>query len=305
MASERKKNEVMPFVLMAGFALGLLLLAAGFALIASGSAPSIGNGCVGVIEVTGPIVVDDSPASLFDTGASGSETIAREIEDASKRQDVKALVVFIDSPGGSPVASRQIWSALEEFGKPKVAYMREMAASGGYYVAAGTDYIVAEPGTITGSIGVRATFTDLTGLFEKIGYNETVFKSGRFKDIGSSSREMSDEEVVIMQGIVDELFGEFRGIVMQSRGSRLDASRMDEIFDARIMTGRQALSYGLVDELGDKRAAVRKAAQMAGDESLQSCELGAAKKGFLSTLAGEFSIFPSPSALVSKWILRY
>ncbi len=298
-------QDKLPLVLLGGFALALVLLGIGAFLAFSGSSPAIGGGCVKEIGVKGEIAVEDVPAGLFGGGVGGSESIASEIRDADARGDVKAILVLIDSPGGSPVASRQIWSALKNSSKPTVAYMREMAASGGYYVAAGTDYIVAEPGTITGSIGVRATFSDLSGLFGKIGYNETMFKSGQFKDIGNPAREMTDEEKAIMQGIVDEMFGEFRGIVMEGRKGRINNARLGEIFDARVMTGRQALSYGLVDGLGDKEAAVEKAAQLAGNEKLGLCDSAGKKKGIISTLVGEYALVPYFGQIIPRWNLQY
>jgi protease IV len=297
------KNSI-SMALMAGLGVAIIILVAG-AFLLFGSQKGSGKGCIGLVEVVGEIVVSDTPDSLFGTGAAGSETIAAQIEDASNRSDVKAIVVLIDSPGGSPVASRQIWSALKSSGKPTVTYMREMAASGGYYVAAGTDYIIAEPDTLTGSIGVRATVTDLSGLFAKIGYNETTFKSGEFKDIGSSSRPMTPEEEAIMQGIINETFEEFKGVVMESRSGKISTANLSQIFDARVMTGRQALSFGLVDQLGTKKDAMKKASQMAGGEELPICEMAPKKRGFLSALLGDMAFFKLPELSMPQWKLEY
>ncbi len=287
------------------FAIAIVLVGGGLLLL-GGAFSGIGNGCVGLISIKGEIMVDDSQAGLFGGGAQGSETIASEIEDAGKRQDVKALVILIDSPGGSPVASRHIYDALRAVKKPKVAYFREVAASGGYYVGAGADYIVSEPDAITGSIGVRATITDLSGLFGKIGYNETVFKSGAMKDIGSSSRPMTEEEKTVLQSVISETFTEFKNIVLESRGSRLDRAKFEQVLDARILTGRQALNVGLVDELGNQKDAVRKASVLAGEEKeLPVCEIGEKKKTFLSSLLGDALQLPSPVALLPQWKLWY
>lgn len=295
-----------PYVLYAAFFVFAMVLLLGGVLLIGGAASSLGSGCVGVVDITGPIMIDDSPSSLFEGGSRGSETIASEIEDAGKRSDVKALVLLIDSPGGSVVASKHVYDAVKDFKKPKVAYFREMAASGGYYVGAGADYIVAEPDTITGSIGVRSTMVDLSGLFGKIGYNETTIKSGELKDIGTSTRPMTEKERAILQSIIDEAFAEFRQVVIDGRGSRLDMAKFNEILDARILTGRQAKAIGLVDALGDKKAAVKKAAEMAGTPDLEVCELSGKKKTFLSALLGEFTLFPrNLAAAAPYWRMQY
>lgn len=316
LGSNLSGNPPKAFLFFIVFAiLSLIVIVGGLLLMSSGagrgSQPSssggfkLGGGCVGVINVIGEIAMDDTEPGLIGIGSVGSETIASEIEEAASRSDVKALVVVVDSPGGSPVASRHIYSALKDVKKPKVAYFREMAASGGYYVGAGTDYIVAEPSTLTGSIGVRATFTDLSSLFGKIGYNETTIKSGELKDIGTSSRPMTDKERQLMRAIVQELFDEFKGVVMESRGSRLNMEKFNEVLDARVLTGRQALAAGLVDQLGDKKAAVKKASELAGEEHLDTCEFAPKQKGFFSQLMGDFSIFPKPEQLLPKWQLQY
>lgn len=237
----------------------------------------IGNGCVGVIEIDGEILAQSQAAGLFDAGTLGSEDIAELVNEANERSDVKSILVIINSPGGSVVGSREIYAALKEAGKPKVAYFREMAASGGYYAALGTDYIVSEPDALTGSIGARMTLSDMSGLFEKIGYNETTIKTGEYKDIGSYSREMTDEEKEILQSIVDEAYSEFESVVLSERKGRLDEKKFSLMAaDARIMTGRQAQKIGLVDEVGSKKDAILIASQRAGaQEALPLCQIKA------------------------------
>ncbi|MBM3229495.1 signal peptide peptidase SppA, partial [Candidatus Parvarchaeota archaeon] len=180
------------------------------------------SGCIGVVDIRGEIISDDISPGLFSQGVAGSSTIASRIAQADSRDDVKAILLVVDSPGGSVVATREIYDALEASKKPKVAYFREVAASGGYYVGAATDYIVSEPAALTGSIGVRATFTDLSPLFEKIGVNTTIVKSGRFKDIGDSTRPMTDEEKKIIQSMVDEIFEDFKSAVLKHRAGKID-----------------------------------------------------------------------------------
>lgn len=283
-----------------------LLAVAGLVLLAfGGSGADLGKGCIGVIEVKGEIVAEDSAGSLFNAGQTGSTTIANLIEEAERRADVKAIMVEIDSPGGSTTGSREIYEALKNSKKPKVAYLREMAASGGYYVAVGTDYIVSEPDALTGSIGVRSTFVDLSGLFAKLGYNETVIKSGELKDMGSSSRPPSEKELQIMQAIVNESFEEFRQAVMLGRGNRLKHPQFEEVLDARVLSGRQALGLGMVDSLGGRKQAVLKAGEMAGDKTLGTCPIQAEQQGLLSRLLSGALALPVLPSMSGGWNLQY
>ncbi|MDE1798153.1 MAG: signal peptide peptidase SppA [Candidatus Micrarchaeota archaeon] len=287
---------------------GLVLLLAGlWSLLGAGGADAgrLGKGCVGVMSIDGEIVASDSPDTLLSAGQVGSETIAQEISDAGSRSDVKALVVVVNSPGGSVVASREIYQALSDVKKPKVAYFREVAASGGYYLSQGADYIVSDPDALTGSIGAEATFTDLSGLFGKLGVNQSEIKSGEFKDIGIPSRPMTNEEKALMQGVVDQIFGEFRDTVNASRGKRLNQTAFAQVLDARILTGKQAYAIGLVDQLGTKQDAIDQAARMAGDESLPVCDLDYRQPGLLSQLLGGALEPILPAAGMGRWRLSY
>lgn len=219
--------------------------------------------CVGIIKIEGEIVAGSSDGGLFASQLAGSDDITALIEEANGRSEVKAVLIELNSGGGSPVGSREIYESLKRTSKPKVAYFREVAASGAYYVAVGTDYIVSDPDALTGSIGVRATRVDMTELFQKIGYNQTVLTSGDSKAMGDPSTKMSEEEMQIWRGIIDEMFQEFKGTVEAERGSKLNQARFQQVLDARIVTGRQAKQIGLVDEIGNKRLALRKAAELA------------------------------------------
>lgn len=254
------------------------------------------DGCIGVVTIRGPIIVDDVESTLFSEGVKGSETIAEDIESADSRNDVKAVLVIIDSPGGSVVASKQIYDSLRKLEKPSVSYLQEMAASGGYMVASGTDVIVANPDALTGNIGARMTLIEFSSLFSKLGINETTVKSGSMKDIGSPSRPISPEEMEVLQSIVNETFLEFKGAVEEGRAGKLDSGEFSKILDARLLTGRQAKKIGLVDELGDKRAAVKKAAELGGisGDKPKICELSGTKgsPGMLGSISlGFFEIF--------------
>jgi len=297
MAFKKQNGPNYLFIVLGGiFAIALLIIIAYAFALPFFSLPM--EGCVGVVEISGPIITADIPSSMFSDETRGSETISEEIESANKRSDVKAVLLLIDSPGGSVVASKQIFDAVHGLNKSTVAYINEMAASGGYYIAAGTSYIVANPDAITGSIGARATFADMSGLFAKIGYNETTVKSGAMKDIGSTSRPMTDEERAVLQSIVNESFAQFRSDVEEGRGSRLDPAGFATALDARIMSGRQAKKIGLVDELGNKKAAIKKAAQLGGikSETPRLCDLSSSK--------GKKSLFGSLSAETIDYLVR-
>lgn len=254
---------------------------------------SLGDGCVGLVKIDGEIMAQDTPNSLFSTGRGGSEEISSIIEEADARPDIKALLIQINSPGGSVVGSREIYTAVKEAKKPTVAYMREIAASGGYYVAAGADYIVSEPDALTGSIGARMTLSQMSGLFEKVGYNETTIKSGEFKDIGNPAREISPQEIEILNSIINEAYSDFEQAVISQRSGTLNMKLFYEnVTDARILTGKQAYKIGLVDMVGSKKDAIEKASKMAGyEKSLRVCEVGAKSTGFFSQLmAGTFEL---------------
>jgi len=247
-------------VLVAGvIALGVIAAIA-YAVYNAAFPPS----CVGVLPIRGEITTTSEEGGIFGGGTVGSDDVLELLREAERRSDIKALLIEIDSPGGSVVASREIYEGIREFKKPKVAFFREVAASGGYYAALGADEIISDPDAITGSIGARATFEDLSGLFEKIGFNVTIIKSGELKDMGDPSRPLTEKEKQLIQGIIDEVFGEFRNAVWAERNGRPNFNEKDfgTVLDARILTGRQALRYGLVDATGSRRDALRRAAQL-------------------------------------------
>ncbi len=188
-----------------------------------------GGGCVAVVKVDGVLATSGTSGGLFGGGTTGSDDISELAKEADERSDVKAVLFEINSPGGSVVASREIYESIKNVKKPKVAYFREVAASGGYYVSMGTDYIVSNPDAITGSIGVISTNQELVGLFEKLGINETAITTGPHKDMGSPARVMTEEEKQIIKDSIYEMYDEFKGVVLESRGSRLDMSQFDKI----------------------------------------------------------------------------
>jgi len=251
------------------------------------------DGCIGVVEISGTLQTQEVPPSLFTEGQKGSETIAEELGEAGSRSDVRAVLLLIDTAGGSVVASQEIYEAVRAMNKTSVAFIREMGASGGYYAAAGTDYIVANPDAITGSIGARATLSDYSGLMGKLGVNSTTFKTGELKDMGSPYRAMGEGEAEAWQSIVDESFASFKTEVEARRAGKLDPSGFEQALDARMLTGRQAKRIGLIDELGNKGAAIAAAARlsnMTGEPRL--CEISGARGK-----SGIFGQLSAPGAL--------
>ncbi|MCS6294826.1 MAG: signal peptide peptidase SppA [Nitrospira sp.] len=191
-----------------------------------------------------------------------------ELKHYSENPLVKAIVLRIDSPGGGVVPSQEIHDAVKRVknksNKAVIASMGTVAASGGYYIAAATDRIIANPGTLTGSIGVIMEMANFEGLMKKVGVEGVVIKSGRFKDVGSPLRKMSDEERKLLQSVMDDVHQQFIQAVADGRS--LEVSDVEPLADGRIYTGRQAKEARLVDELGDLDDAIHIAADIAGME---------------------------------------
>jgi protease-4 len=191
-----------------------------------------------------------------------------ELKQYSENPLVKAIVLRIDSPGGGVVPSQEIHDAVQRVknksNKAVIASMGTVAASGGYYIAAATDRIIANPGSLTGSIGVIMEMANFEGLMKKVGVEGVVIKSGRFKDVGSPLRKMSDEERKLLQSVMDDVHQQFIQAVADGRS--LEVSDVEPLADGRIYTGRQAKEARLVDELGDLDDAIHIAADIAGME---------------------------------------
>jgi protease-4 len=193
-----------------------------------------------------------------------SKEIVEQLNAFRQDEGIKAVVLRIDSPGGGVASSQEIYGAVLELKKKKkvVASMGSLAASGGYLIACGADKIVANPGTITGSISAIMQFANVEELFKKIGVKGSVIKSGKYKDMGSPLREMTDEEKILIQGLVDDIYDQFLDVVVQSR--HIPKEELKRIADGRVFSGRQAKNLKLVDELGDLNAAVSLAGQLSG-----------------------------------------
>lgn len=222
-----------------------------------------GGGEVGVIYIEGTIASGRS-VSPFEA-QTGAEAIAASLREAGRKPELKAVVLRLNSPGGTPAASQEIDTELQRLrksGKVVVASMGDVAASGAYWIAAGADQIVANPGTITGSIGVFMQTTNLEELYGKIGVDREIYKSGPYKDMGSPDRPVTPEEQAIFQSMVDDIYNQFVDVV--ARGRHKDVAEVKALADGRVYTGRQAKELGLVDQLGDFHDAVLLAGKMAG-----------------------------------------
>ncbi|MBI5868961.1 MAG: signal peptide peptidase SppA [candidate division Zixibacteria bacterium] len=199
---------------------------------------------------------------------SASEEIVGQLRRFADDSSIPAIVLRIDSPGGGVAASQEIYDEIQrvkEKGKKVIVSMGSVAASGGLYVAVAADTIVANPGTLTGSIGVIFEFPTLEKLMEKVGVRYEVVKSGEYKDIGSIARSMTEKESAALQVVIDDTYDQFVEAV--AKGRRLDKDSVKVFADGRIFTGRQAKEMKLVDELGDLHDALDIAAEMVGLES--------------------------------------
>jgi protease-4 len=197
---------------------------------------------------------------------SQSSGIIEELQQYVEDEGVKGIILRIDSPGGGVGPAQEIYREIIKI-KPKkkvVTSMGSVAASGGYYIACASDRIVANPGTITGSIGVIMQFSNLEELLKKIGIKGVVLKSGEHKDIGSPFREMTPEEKRIMQEVLDNVHQQF--IQAVADGRKLDRAKVVQIADGRILTGEQAKNLGLVDEMGNLQDTIDITAKLVGIE---------------------------------------
>ncbi len=285
--------------LLSAFIVLILLFSVGMVLFAVAGqlfGVALSKPCIAEIKINHEIIDEADDQGIFSPEPPPTaKDIIGLIDEADERDDVAGIVVYVDSPGGEVIASREIYERIKSSKKPTVAYLRNIATSGGYYVAAGSDYIISEPETITGSIGVRATFVSMRSLFDKIGVNYTTVKSGKHKDIGDIGRNLTDEEYQMMQKFIDEVFDEFKSSVYESRKghARFSDDSFNDVLDARIMSGREAYMRGLVDELGSEQEAYDKAAELAGISDYSRCELSSRKgifRSFIQELARPIGI---------------
>ena len=234
-------------------------------------APSNAKQRIAVMYAEGEIMPEAADQSYSMTSFI-TEKMARELIKLKEDKAVKAVVIRVNSPGGSAYVSDQIWKqvkALKEE-KPVVVSMGNVAASGGYYISCAANQIVAEPNTLTGSIGVFGMFPNMTGLFEKLDVTSDVVKTHAFTDLGNIARPMTADEKVLVQGAIERNYRTFLSRCAEGRGMSVEA--IDAIGQGRVWTGEQALANGLVDRLGDLDTAIQVAADLAdlSEYSIQS-----------------------------------
>ena len=213
-----------------------------------------GSGNVALIRVSGTIIPEREDL-LFSSGGADAKTIIRQLEKAEASPTIKAILLEINSPGGTGVASAEIAEAVKSSQKLTVAWIREVGASGAYWVASAADHIVAHPLSVTGSIGVLGSYVTFTGLMQEHGVYYQRFVGGEYKDIGTPFRNMTSDENALYQSHLDEIHEYFIFAVADNRN--LPKSKVRELATGMFYTGQQARKLGLVDELGGRKEALQ------------------------------------------------
>lgn len=217
---------------------------------------------VAVVDILGPIYYKDSDRWL----SKDAGYISTKLKDYGKQKDIKAILLRINSPGGSVGAVQEIYNQIikirREHKKPVVCFIPETCASGGYYIASAADKIVSAPGAIVGSIGVIFQLGNVSGLFKKIGVNIEIIKSSKYKDIGSMYRDMTPEERKILEDLVNSAFEQFVNAIVDGR--KMTKEEVLSFSDGRIFIAEQAKTLKMVDELGDEDTAMEILKMLAG-----------------------------------------
>lgn len=229
---------------------------------------------VALVRIEGPII--------------DSKNAVEEIKDYAKDSSVKAIVLRVDSPGGAVAPSQEIYEEVRKAAgkKPVVVSMGSIAASGGYYISSPATRIFANPGTLTGSIGVIMEIPNIEGLMNKVGIKTDVIKSGRHKDIASVFRGRSKEEREILQAVLDDVHEQF--ITAVADGRKMIPDDVKKIADGRVFTGRQAQKIGLVDELGNLEDAIKAASKLAGIKGEPEVVTKKERFSLIELLRGQF-----------------
>ncbi|MCK5826358.1 MAG: signal peptide peptidase SppA [Desulfuromusa sp.] len=250
MAKMKKRPFLMASLTIAGVFIFFLLVVFTSGIFRNGSVIVSISDKIGILEVEGPI----ADATL----------LLAQIKEFRDQDNIKAVVARIDSPGGGVAPSQEIYAELKLLAAEKtlVVSIGSVAASGGYYLAVAAERIFANPGSLTGSIGVIMSFPNYRELMGKVGVQTEVVKSGRFKDIGSATRPFTAADRILLQGVIDDVHQQFVEAV--SDGRHMPVDRLQPFVDGRVFTGRQAKEIGLIDELGTLNDAIKYAAKVAG-----------------------------------------
>lgn len=252
----------------------------------------LGNGIM-IVPLKGAISLDSCEGGLFSISSCATvDAVKDAFSQAEADPNIKVIVLDVNSGGGSVVASREMMRVVKSSSKPVVTWIGEVGASGAYYVASATDYIVADEDSLTGSIGVIASFMHYYGLMDELGVNVTVIKAGKTKDIGSAYRPMTDEERELMQGKVDKIYSDFTADVAVNRG--LDPDYVEDVSNGEIYLGSEALELGLIDAVGGFDEAVSAAKQIGGIEGDASIVYPEREESFLELLNRIYGGFINP-----------
>jgi protease-4 len=260
--------------ILLGLFVVIVAVSAVIALLSEGDGLGLGEK-VALVNVEGSILDSKSPVD--------------EIKEYLSDPSIKAIVLRVNSPGGGVAASQEIFAIVKRAASEKtvVVSMGSVAASGGYYISAPATRILANPGTITGSIGVILEIPNVQGLMDKVGVRTEVIKSGKHKDLASAFRTMSDEDRRVLQNVIDDVYEQFIEDVAAARDLGVDEVR--RMADGRIYTGRQALELGLVDELGGLEEAITLSAELTGIEGEPHVVTKEKEFSLLDLLKGRFS----------------
>jgi protease IV len=242
---------------------GLLILAGLFVIFlvlviaTSGSGKSEAQGVAGNLPFGSKVAIIKVEGEIV-----SSEQILKDLRAYRDNSSVKAIVLRVDSPGGLPVPSQEIYEELRRYKKPVVASMGSLAASGAYYICLPCKFIYASPATLTGSIGVIMQTTNIEELMKFLKIQQGTIKSGEFKDAGSPYRPMTDAERAYFQSVIDSVFGQFKKAVTESR--KIQEPQLSEIANGKVFTGEQAKQLGMIDGLGNLEDAINKAGELGG-----------------------------------------
>ena len=248
----KKRPILTAFLILIGICAVFFLMVFGLSHFGDQYTYGFGGDRIGVVKIEGTIVE--------------SEPIIEKIIKFRKSKNIKAIILRINSPGGMVVPSQEIYQEVKKACREKkvVVSMESIAASGGYYIACTADKIVANPGTLVGSIGVILQIENIEELLDKIGLKREIVKSGKYKDIGSMTRPMTKEEEAILQGFSDNIYYQFVDAVAEGRDMKRE--EVLKLADGRIFTGEQAIKLGLIDRLGNLQDTISMTGEMVGIE---------------------------------------
>ncbi len=242
------------------------------------------KGAIAIIPIKGMITSEESIFGLM----SASTEVIRDIEEVEKKRKIKAVIFEINSPGGTPFASKEIANSIEDMEKPAIAWVREHAASGAYWIASACDEIVADELSTVGSIGAMSIRPDIGELMKKFGIDVETLKTGIYKGLGLPYEKPTEEERELMKKELDEIQDSFLNAVAKNRKLDLGDAKVKELSTGKVYLGREGKEMGLIDHLGGKEQAIKIAKERSGIKREKIIDYGERKrKGFLRRLMEE------------------